>query len=540
MTIEARDEPELHDSRKTLANPSAVRPSSTTGSPVGRSDISRKTIKGMGHLLGGSFTRAGLRIIVAGIFARLIDPSQFGIAAAAGIFTGLARTVAVSGIVMTLVQRPKLTDDEIRTAFTANIAASFVTTILICAFARLLADFFNLPDLEPVLYVASLAFPMIAVSGVSSKLLEREHRFSVLAWSDILSYVISYVAFGLPLALMNQGVWALILPAVLSNLLQSIILSRYHPHSMRPGFKLAVYKELMKTGAGYSLQRYVNIIATKGDYFIVGRLLGPTALGMYERAYVLMDVSNQLIMNGLTTALFPAFSRISHDRQRMRRALLRSMALLTLMFLPASAVLVVLGPEAVGILIGPDWGDAVLPFQILVAGLFLRNGYRIPTTVLNSMAKVRITTISQIAYSTTVVVGAIIGSSYGIVGVATSVLLAISLHFSILTLSVNRLLGISIAEMLEAMRPGMLFTVLFTPTAWPLSLWLREIGWPQVPLVALVGVVLGLLAIIVIRVYPNSLGEHGRDLARPVLEKIHRRLPNGCLRSLLLPPLNQF
>lgn len=442
------------------------------------------TMSGMLWLLSGTLVVALCRVGVLVVYARLLDPHDFGIIAAVGIVVECGRLFAVSGINQVIVQRATLSELEINTAFTANMVSALVMAALLCALAGPVANLFGMPGAEPILWAASLIFPTLALSSISAKLLERDHAFARLARSDVATYIAAHLLAGIPLALAGAGVWSLVIAQILAAALRSLLLIRAHPHRLRPGFSVAAWREMMRTGWGYSMQRFANFVAMKGDYFVVGATLGPVALGFYERAYALMNISTSVIGSSLSTVLFPAFSRMNGDRDRQRAAYLRCLAAAALLFFPVSMVAIVLAPEIVGFLFGGKWDAIVLPFQILAAGMFFRNAYKVSQAVTDSNAWLYRGSVAHAVYAVCVVAGAWLAVGWGIAGVAFSTLAAILLLYLLLTMLAGRSCGCRAADLVAAIAPGFLAAAAGGLFCLAAATWLRGLGAPGLLVIA--------------------------------------------------------
>ena len=115
---------------------------------------------------------------------------------------------------------------------------------------------------------------MNAVSAVSQKLMERKLLYGRIAAADFAAYVLGYAAVAIALALAGAGVWSLVFAALSTAVVRGIVLFAYLPYPFRLSLHWPSYRELMQTGMGYGLIRFINFVALKGDYFVVGRWLG--------------------------------------------------------------------------------------------------------------------------------------------------------------------------------------------------------------------------------------------------------------------------
>src|SRR5207249_289368 len=125
-----------------------------------------------------------------------------------------------------------------------------------------------------------------------------------------------------------------------------------------------------------------------GDNFVAVKWLGVQALGLYERAYQLMAMPATLLGQVLDDVLFPAMAQIQFDTGRLAVAYRRLVAGMAVMTLPLSAVAVALAPELIYAVLGPKWGDAALPFQVLAVGTLCRASYKVSDSLTRAVGAV--------------------------------------------------------------------------------------------------------------------------------------------------------
>jgi PST family polysaccharide transporter len=401
--------------------------------------------------------RSVLRIVVTGTLARILTPADFGVIAAASIFIVVAELFSTPGVVFTLVQRRELEQRHIGSAFVGTLLTAFAVALAVVALAPWIAGLYGMPTLGPVLQVLAVLLPLNAVSSVSQKLLERAFIYHRIAMIDVISYVCAYAALSLPLAALGFGVWSLVYAQIGSAALRSLLVFLSQPHNPVRGASLRAYLEMMRVGVGFSVARYANVAANKGDYLVVGKVLGASQLGYYERAYLLMDLSNNLLTNTLSTVLFSAFSRLQDDRAALGRAYLRCSATLALIFCPASVAAAILAPEVIAVLLGDQWDAAVLPFRILALGMFFRTGFKIASMLINSVGAVYRNAAAQVAYATAVIGGALLTYRWGIAGVAASTLFGLGVIYTLNTRTALRETRLRWSDLFRVYRPALIW-----------------------------------------------------------------------------------
>ena len=165
------------------------------------------------------------------------------------------------------------------------------------------------------------------------------------------------------------------------------------------------------------------------DNIIVGRLLGPAALGFYSRVFALMMLPVNLIGSSAQQVLFPRFSRLQQDKSALRLEMHLALDLVTGLILPLSALLAIVTDSFVLLVLGESWSPIIVPTRILFAMVSFRIGYKITETVAFATASLTPALIRQACYAGLIALGAFIGSRWDLTGVAAGVGLALAIFY---------------------------------------------------------------------------------------------------------------
>lgn len=403
-----------------------------------KSSLTRETVAGIFWVGFGRGGRVILQIVVLAILARLLTPADFGVVSAGLVVIGFSSIFSQLGFGPALVQRPNLERKHIQTAFTASVLFGLLVGVLIWLGAPLAAAFFRIDRVAPVLRVLAWTFPLKGLGVVSESLLQRDLRFRWLANRELASYGLGYGLVGVALAWNGAGVWALVGANMAQAALNTGLLILVRPPSVSLRVDRAAFQDLAFFGGGFTAAKIGNYVALQGDNLVVGRWLGPAALGIYGRAYQLMAMPAALFADVLDTALFPAMAKVQGESQRLTTAYRRGVSLIALVMLPASALLFTLAPELVYLLLGPHWSSAVAPFQILALGMLFRSSYKMSDSICRATGAVYRRAWRQGVYGALVVGGAWVGQRWGLPYVALGVLGALVINFLLMAqLSLN-------------------------------------------------------------------------------------------------------
>jgi O-antigen/teichoic acid export membrane protein len=480
----------------------------------------------MAWVAWGSGATGVLKVVVLVLLTRLLSPADFGVIGAALVVITLSLNFSQLGLGPALVQRPVLEPRHITTAFIASIGFGFLVAAIVWLTAPMIAQFFRMDHLTPVVRALSLIFPMVGVATVPDSLLQRELRFRFLTNRDVLAYGVGYGVVGVVLALLGWGVWSLVMAQLTQVALRTGILLGAEPPKLTCRPSWVSFQELMRYGMGQSASRVGVILANQADNLVVGRWLGAVPLGLYSRAFQLVSVPTGLLGDVLDKVLFPTMSRVQNDPRRLGSAYLQGTAFLTLVTLPVGVVAAVLAPELISVAFGTRWLGLVPPFQVLALGMMFRTCYRMSDSLSRATGKVYRRAWRHGLYAGMVFLGAVIGQQWGITGVAIGVLVALFLSYLMMAQLSLEILQVSWSRFAEIQLPALRMTLVVGAATLATTWGIRHLGLH--PIVGLVGGCLAATATAVFAAWlaPTfALGEHGvrtRDTLRAYLvDRLH-------------------
>lgn len=436
------------------------------GHSARRSGLTQRTIGGLLWAAWGKGAQAVLHLAVLAILARLLSPAQFGVVSAALVVIGFSAIFTHLGMGPALVQRPALESRHLGTATTFSLALGVAFAAAVAATAPLVAAFFRTPDIAPVLRLLAFVFPMQAIALVAESMARRELRFRRLANVDVAAYGIGYGVVGITAAALGAGVWALVAAELTRVAIHAGILVALQQPRPRLGWDRAAFVELMYFGGGFTIARVANYLAIQGDNLVVGRALGPSALGLYGRAYQLMAAPATGFGAVLDNVLFPAMARVQDDPHRLAGAYRRGVTLLSTLVLPVSVVSIVLAPEIIHLALGPNWAGVVLPFRVLAVGMLFRTSYKMSDSLCRATGAVYRRAVRQIVYAGLVIGGAAVGQRWGLGGVAAAVVGALVINFLLMAQLSLEVAQSSWADFARAHLPGLALGAACLPFTW--------------------------------------------------------------------------
>lgn len=383
---------------------------------------------------------------------RLLGPHNYGIVGQATLFIAIAQIFVHFGLAASIVQAPRLDQSEVGTAFLLNVALGLLIAALLALSAPLISSIFETEELTAVLRLLSISIVLRSLTVVPSALLTRNMQFRDIATAEVISTFVSG-ALGVGAAVMGAGYWALVIQAVCLEtiylfLIQNII------GLPKLAWSGTAARRLWSFSSRLMGADLVNYASGNSDKFLVAYFLGPIQLGLYSLAFRVLQLVLQVFAQTGRVVL-PTFARLQDDRERLTRVFLRVTESVSLAIFPAMALIMLCAPLGVTAVFGDAWADAVVPFQLLAAMTIpcVLVSFMGPLTVAVGRAdwefywSISTTIASLIAFS--------IGLQWGIVGMAVSYLIVVSLQIPVRFVITQRLIPISVRSYIRALAPAM-------------------------------------------------------------------------------------
>jgi O-antigen/teichoic acid export membrane protein len=398
----------------------------------GGGSLRRRTTHGFLWSFGSAGGQAVLQIGSLAILGRILSPHEYGVVAASMLAVGFTVMLGQLGVSAAVVQRAELTREQATAAHYLSVTATVLLAVVFLLLTPWLNLLVGLPADSVAIRILALQLPIMGLTVVPMGLLQRGLRFRAMAVVETVSYAVGSVCVSIALALAGAGALALVFGQLTNVGLTAVaylVLSRLSWRPQRLRRLIANTRDLLRFGLSYSLGQVANWVAINGDNFIVANRLSTADLGVYGRAYQLLASPANLIGGVADKVLFPAMSSVQGNPERMARAYVSVCAFVALATVPASVVLCFAAPEVVALLLGSKWTEVVAPLQLFALVLLPRTSYKISGSFTKARGAVLGGSLRQWLYAGEVIAGCLIGSIWGVVGVAAGASVAITLHY---------------------------------------------------------------------------------------------------------------
>lgn len=492
---------------------------------AGGGGLQRRVARGLTWTIVNTWGEQAINLIVFVVLARLIAVEDFGLVALAAIFVSFAQLFVDQGLGDALVQRRSLDRSHIDTAFWVAVLTGTLLTLAGVVLAGPIAGVLDRPQLEPILRVLSLSFVLAALSSIQLALLRRELAFRSLAIRAIAAAVGGGVV-GVVMAAGGFGAWALVGQQV--GVAAVSVLALWTVSPWRPGLRVSMsdFRELFSFGINVVGSDVLSFASRNTDNLLVGVFLGDRQLGLYTVAYRLLNVSQVVLVNVARKIAFPAFARLQHDRDRMRRAYFRLTRAAGTLILPGYIGLSLVSPELIVTVFGRQWTNSgpVAAVLFLIGPVLTVQAFS--AAMLNAAGHPSVVFRFRLVTAVVNVVGFVIAVSFGIVAVAAAFVLRGYLLLPLNLYLMRKYVGVSAIEYLAQLRTLAVATLVMSAAVLAVKLGLGPVLTPATLLLVEIAVGAMVFVVVLWRIDGGLLHEVGEVVAQalPGGERVRRRL----------------
>ena len=330
-----------------------------------------KTIKGTLWSAMDTVAQFGVQFVVSIVLARLLSPDDYGLIGIITIFTTVCTTIINGGFSNALIRTQKPTDEDYNTAFICNLLMSILLYAIVFLCSPLIADFFNRQELVALTRVSSFTMIIGALAIVQQTRLTKRIDFKTQTKITLIASILSGIV-GIALALMDYGVWALVVQGIVAQSLRTVLLWFFNHWVPSLRFSKESFNRLFGFGWKMMASGILDSLWTQLYQVIVGKFYSPSTLGQYTRAKQFASLFSSNLTSVIQRVTFPVLSDIQDENERMIVAYRRIIKTTMFMTFALMFALGAVSEPLLYCLIGPKWHEAAtyLPWICLIGSLY--------------------------------------------------------------------------------------------------------------------------------------------------------------------------
>ncbi|GHV57199.1 lipopolysaccharide biosynthesis protein [Bacteroidia bacterium] len=328
------------------------------------SSIKKVFIGGVFYNAAAKYSGIVISLIVTAILARILAPGEFGIIAVAMVFITFFSILSDIGIGTAIIQKKELTANDLSHIFSLTLYLAGISAIIFFFGSALVASYYNEPVLALICKILSVHLFFSVANIVPNGLLLKHKEFQFIAGRTLIVQFIGG-ALAVGAALQGLGIYSLLVAPVFSSVI--IFIVNYLKY--RIAFSFVVRPSSIRKIFSYSVFQFlfniINFFSRNLDNLLIGKVLGLSPLGYYEKSYRLMLLPMSNISYILISVIHPVFSDYQDNMDYVIRKYLKIVKLLATIGFPLSAFLFFTAKEWIILLFGDQWMLSVPVFQYL-------------------------------------------------------------------------------------------------------------------------------------------------------------------------------
>jgi len=330
-------------------------------------DLGRRTFAGFLWLLLGKGYRQLLFLASTVILARLLSPRDFGLVALGTLAIHFISVFTYTGFHSALVQRPHLSFRIINTAWWVTLGRAGLIALILWFAAPLISKLFHEPDAVPIIRALGIIQFLSGFTSIGVVLLNKDLKFGQLFVLEALGQTFDLIV-AVSIALLWRNAWALVLGATAGAMTRVVISYLLYPYRPRVKFDVQAARSLFTYGQWLLYSAVLFFSISKGTDVLSGLIFGTTALGLYQMASRFALLPTNHFGELFLATLFPAYSHIQHEPERLKETFLRVLQVATLVIFPLSTLMAVAVGPVLPLVLGEKWQGVVYLVPPLALG----------------------------------------------------------------------------------------------------------------------------------------------------------------------------
>lgn len=294
----------------------------------------------------------------------------------------------------------------------------------------------------PILILALLISPLTFLNNNLSAVLKSEGKFKVLNRIQVVNKLIYFIICTILFFLVRVEI------VVLANIVILIISivtiwRKLGIKRVKPCFNREYQENNLKYGFKSYLANMITFLNYRLDTFLIKALSNSTiAVGQYGVAVTLAE-QVWVFSSAISSVMFPYVTSIENDEEKSRVTSTTFKIVMAFTFI--AIVVLILFSNVIGVIYGPDYYGSIMPFKVLLVGIFSLSLGKILANDIAARGKPELNALSNL-------VGLIINVSFnilliprmGIVGAAVATSISYTITSCLFVISFLRLTKLSI------------------------------------------------------------------------------------------------
>jgi len=330
-----------------------------------------------------------LSLVYFSVMSRLLTPDDFGYFALITAVTTIIGSISEAGLGSAVIQKKNPDEEYISTAYTLSLILGILFSLILLLGSNLFSRLVSGADeLNIAFKLMSVILVCQSFNNITWALYMRKFDFFKFGVIQICADMMSYF-IGIFFALKNTGFYAIVAASISNCLILTISLIFLGRVRFNIRIVWSSAKQIINYGGWLTAAVILRNLTNEIDKVIIGRMLPITDLGAINRPQGFVNrISTQI--NGIfDTVLFPILSEIQDDRDKIGRAYIKIVSLVTTLSIFISGLLSIGSKFIINVFFGGQWLH-LQPILIIFSFAMMIHGYsRIADSFFRSLGIVK-------------------------------------------------------------------------------------------------------------------------------------------------------
>ncbi len=273
-----------------------------------------------------------LNSLVFIVTSRYLQPQDFGLVALAYSIVSFASGFGPTAFGEALIQQQSIRRSHLDTVFWLSLASAAVLYGVLFLASPYLAHAVGHDEIAAILMILALRIFFDMMSIVPNALIGRTMSFHLAAMrTGIATFVSAVICLALIVA--GFGLWALAIAQIAAPAAGCV--AAFWGARWLPGWRIkySSLRDLLHYGVFASGNRFLQTMNL--DQLIIGTLVSPAALGIYNFSRRLFEMINNVVAGGLTSVSHALLSSLQNYQAKVRGAFLMATFVCSLVSFPS-------------------------------------------------------------------------------------------------------------------------------------------------------------------------------------------------------------
>jgi lipopolysaccharide exporter len=322
-------------------------------------------------LVGGSWLIAArtldrlVGIISISILARLLTPADFGLVGIANTIVAAIELLTAFGFDWALVRLREPTAQDLNSAWTLRAIFGALTFLLLSMLGPVAATFYRQPALIGILVAMGLISAVSSLENIGTVYFRRDFEFHKEFLIRSLGKLVGFCVTVL-IALLYRSYWALVVGVLAVRV--ATVTASYLMHPYRPRLSLASARQLFGFSSWVLFGNMIEYCREKFGDLYIGRAFGTATNGLFAVAGEISIVPITEVASPINRAAYSKYAEDVRASRGLGPSYVSIASLIWAIALPMAAGTIAVAPEAVALLLGPQWHDARVVLRWLALG----------------------------------------------------------------------------------------------------------------------------------------------------------------------------